>query len=209
MGKNTSIALWILIVILGILVLGYLSSLGVFEKIRKTGQAPSKAETIATIATYFEISLSANLTDPGIEFDIQSLPTNDNPGQNATLNYNVTTQETLYWVYNWAASNTPVDLCVRANNTLIGVGGVNKIGIANYTWANSTTNDVNNPSIGNFKAFFNSSENSNDIWDDGSYGVAINGYSYFRFWLNVSDAQPADVYRTWVEFKAIDDDNAC
>jgi hypothetical protein len=210
MGKNTSIALWVLIVILGILVFGYLSSVGVFEKVRKTGQATQdKAETIADIAIYFEIELSDNLTNPGIEFDINRLPTLTDPGDNATLNYDASDQ-TLYWVQNIVSSNTPVDLCIRANNTLIEQNNPNyRIGIGNYTWANSSNNNINEPSRSNYVRFQNSSESSGDEWWDGSYAVPIGSNQYFRFFLNVSDAQEAGIYRTWVEFKAIPDENSC
>ena len=96
MGKNIDYAMWVLIIILAVLVFGYLSSLGVFEKIRlKTiGKAPTtEAETYADIVAFYSINRSFVLAS-GINFSVTGTGIDNN---NATDNFDGSDQ-TLYYI---------------------------------------------------------------------------------------------------------------
>jgi len=198
MGKNIDYAIWVLIVILAVLVLGYLSSLGVFEKIRlKTvGKATEQeAETYADITKFYSINRSLVLAS-GINFSVTGTGTNDN---NATNNY--IGSQTEYHIGVETDSSINVDICITANDSL--QDPPNSIAISNYKWSNSTSNDINNPALGNAQSLVTQDYNN------ASYNIAIGGISNFRFWLDVPAGQAAGIYRNKVEFAAKEVDDPC
>lgn len=203
MEKNISVALWVLIGILAILVLGLLSTAGLFDKMGKTGRAiQDKAETEAEIFATFAINISENMTDPGIYFNISQLPTDS---KNASLNFDAS-DETRYYATVYYASNVNVDFCIRANDSLIEESGSGDyIGIGNYTYANHSTNDVNNPSFSDTKPLQASTTSWYDVVEDVLPGYDV----YFRWWLSVPNNQNPGTYRNRIEIKGIQTGNNC
>lgn len=201
MIKKTNYAIWILVGVLIILVFGLLSSFGVFDKIRlnPTGSAQVQdAETYADVQAYFSINMSLNLSARGVEFYIVALPTTNG---NAVANTDSSDQTVLYLTVG-AESNVPVQFCIRANDTLR--SGVSTIAAANYVWANSSTNDINNPALDNATELLLAPS-----WGDSIDGVTAANSVYYRFWLSVPGAQAPGDYRNQVNFKGIQTGGSC
>jgi hypothetical protein len=215
MEQKIDVAIWVLIAIFAILVLGLLSSIGAFSSIgaKKTGQAGTpkyeKAESLATIAKTFSVQLSTNFTSTGIYFNITELPTWH---KNASLNYYPTASSgTWFNISIGPESNVEVNLCLRANESLIdrNQGPPPVIPIENYFWSNYTNmNSVDYPTFTSRKSMESAVLNL-DTYDQAAQHVPIGGAAHFRFWLNVSDAQEPGDYRNRIEFKATERDSSC
>jgi hypothetical protein len=155
-----------------------------------TGAATSQSTSSqVVIQSYFSISLSGNLSE-GVDFGaVTSLPATD---LNATGNYNVTGNLSVYFITVSADSNGNVDFCIKADNLNTSAG--DEIGLANYTWSNSTSNDISNPPGSSGSAELTTS------YVQGST-VAPSGNIYYRFWLDIPSGQGAGTYNNTVYFK--------
>jgi len=163
-----------LIAVLFILVIGLVNNFNIFSSSSKiTGAATTaNAETSATIANYFALSLPSNVSTDGVIFDIQTIPATNS---NATANYNGTS-ETEFYLIVATDSNVNVDFCIKANGTL--VSGANEIALGNYTYANSTSNSITAPSTD--LTVITTSFVNTDV------NIAAGSVEYFRFWLSVN-----------------------
>jgi hypothetical protein len=165
--------------------------------VSKTGRAgdmqtsPSKVK----IKGYVAIARSDNLTD-GIDFgEVESLPA----FLNGTANYNGSDQ-TEYYISVAQQSNKAADFCLNA--TPLDTDAGDYIGLGNYTLANSSSNDANNPSL-NIRIPMPSTPTK------VSYNIGKGDDSYYRFWLNISDQQAPGLYNNSVSFIAVPTGDSC
>jgi len=165
--------------------------------ISKTGRAgdiktsPSQVKIKGHIA----LSMSDNLTD-GIDFgEVEDLPA----FLNATGNYNLSDQ-TGYDIYVDKSSNKAADFCINA--TPLDTDSGDYIGLDNYTLANSTSNDINNPSLQNRISM---PATPQLVAQDIGRDTFIN----FRFWLNISGGQAAGLYNNSVSFIGVPTGESC
>jgi hypothetical protein len=195
---------------LGLLVGGLIFSNYSIE-IPSTGAATTvDSNTTATIAAFFAINASTNLTS-GIRFDITSLPYRN---ANASANYlnasgggigggTTDANNTFYFVTVELDSNVNVDFCITANASLY--SGSNFINVTgNYSFANATVNNVTDPRLATQRHF-----NENATYKPVSQNRAVNQADYYRFWLNVSSAQAAGTYTNQIRFKGVQTSNLC
>ena len=187
----------LLVVLLIILVIGFVAiDSGVNLSRSITGRATAvDVQTSAMISNYFAITASSNLS-AGIEFQIATLPVTN---KNATKNYNVN-GETDYYILVEEDSNVNVDFCLKADGDLI--DGSNSIGLGNYSWANSTSTDINTPTLISADVFTTSFVN-------GLINAQKGTNSYYRFWLSVPASQAPGTYLNQVNFKVIQTGNSC
>ena len=205
MVKTNDYAIWLFAVLLIFLVFGLFSDLGVIKEKQVdkiTGRATTaNADTTASIANWFSINLSTNLSGSGIVFDIDNLPSYYT---NATANYdNVTggNNESKMFLTVDIDSNVNVDFCIKANESLR--AGSNTIALTNYTWANYTNTNVSYPPLAAAKPLINTS------FDNCSTSVGKGNSTYYRFWLNVSGDTAAGTYVNQINFKGVQTGNAC
>jgi hypothetical protein len=146
--------------------------------------------------------MSSNMSK-GIQFgNLTSLPvsyvnaTGNWAGINATpdnrTQYNVTVS------YD---SNVNVDFCVNGS-TLATTGGAT-IGSANYTWADSKSNNATDP----WPAPGNHTISASYV--AGMKNVAPGSAIFYRFWLNVSAATTPGVYNNTVYFQGVPTGDTC
>ena len=171
-----------------------------------TGRATAaNASSQVIISSYFAITLGTNLTADGIDFgNLTSLPTYQ---QNATLNYVVIAPDagtdenfTLYNMTVADDSNINIDGCIKANESM--KSGASQIGLPNYTWANSTGNNLSFPSI----TPWNTMTTSDAIT---ASNVAPANDVMYRFWLNVTGSTSPGTYTNTIEFKAVKTGDGC
>ena len=155
----------------------------------------------ATVNYFVAITMSTNMTE-GIRFSTIEANSADN---NATDNFN-SSDHTMYWIQNDWNSNTDIDVCIKDDAAL--TSGVNTIPNIGYTYMSNATNNLTNPGY---------EENTT------SAGIAIttayvtspftnitNGTnSYFRFFTDIPDSQPAGYYENNVYFKGIQAGQSC
>jgi hypothetical protein len=161
-----------------------------------TGYATTaNAETQAQIANYFSINSSENMSADGVVFAISSLPATS---ANATANY--VSDASLLFLTVETDSNVNVDFCVKANASL--VYGANTIELGNYTWSNSTANNVTTPDLAEASALLTTFDNS-------TLNVAPGSEDFYRFWLSVPSNQAPGTYRNQINFKGVQNGNEC
>lgn len=165
--------------------------------VSKTGRAgdmrtsPSKV----LIKGHIALSMSGNLSD-GIDFgEVENLP----DFINATANYNSTSQ-TGYDILVDKSSNKAADFCMNAS--LLDTDAGDYIGRGNYTFSNSTTNDINDPSLLNRMPL---PAAPIKVAEGISRDTSIN----FRFWLNISGGQEAGLYNNSVSFIGVPTMETC
>jgi hypothetical protein len=193
----------VLSIALVLLVAGLFINMQQIKKAEITGAATTfNATTTATIAEFFAINASTNLSANGIVFNITSLPTN---ASNATANYiNVPTNNgTDMYLTVESDSNVNVDFCIKANTSLFTSGG-SIINISNYTFANATNTNISFPGIDAQRVL---REGPN--FGNASFNRAPLQSDFYRFWLNVSAGQAAGTYVNQINFKGVRQGVSC
>jgi len=124
---------------------------------------------------------------------------------NATFNYNKTTNKTEYWAY---VSSSNLEICNGAkynlcsNLTCIGYDNF-EILIGNVSWSASGLNDEQNPSLSNSIRMVLGYDNENKTKPNSE------GYVYFRYWLDVPPGFPAYNYSTIYQIQAVQEGGNC
>jgi hypothetical protein len=151
-----------------------------------------------TVSPIAAIGLSSNLSD-GINFGILDPDTENN---NATDNYNDPGGNTSMWVYADPNNSMDIDICIMANASLTSGGGDVIENYNNYTWSDSEYNNVTlPPTYGwNITTYYNKTTYRQ---------IGPGERDYFRFWLDVPEAQPAGTYTNMVSFKAVPSGEDC
>jgi hypothetical protein len=164
-----------------------------------TGNVAQPTNSQLILEGYIAISLSSNLTY-GINFgNVTNLPSFY---INASANYaNESRTQTQYFVNISSDSNVNADICVKS--TRLNTSAGNEIGLANYTWSDSKSNNVTDPwpAPGN--------HTMSESYITGMRGIAPSNSAYYRFWLNVSAATAPGVYNNTVYFQAVTAGNPC
>lgn len=206
MVKINDRAIWLFLAILVVLVFGLFSDLGLFKNKdleRITGGATTAdATTSAFIDNYFAINMSANMSADGIKFDIQELPVYD---ANTTANYDNSSgglNQTKLFLTVEMDSNVNVRFCIKSNDTYLRAGS-NVIGIGNYTWSNSSVNNLTWPAFSLARAL------TNETYDNSSINIGKGNSSYYRFWLDVPGEQAPGTYKNQVNFKGVQQGTDC
>jgi hypothetical protein len=164
-----------------------------------TGHATDTSTTSnVTILKYLAIDASPALV-AGIEFgNITNLPI---ANQNASHNFDGAGSASQYYINVSTDSNTPVDFCILAdyalNNTESDV-----IPLANESYFYGTTSNAIDPAISNEVSFTTG-------YASAGTDVAEGSTNYFRFWLDVSAAQPSGLYDNTVSFKGVTTTTGC
>ena len=200
MVKKEDVSLIALNFLLILLVIGLFTQNYYGERVI-TGMATTlNISTTASIQSYFAINASTNMTNQGIVFNITTLPATN---ANATGNYISPPTSNLSYFYLTVEvdSNVNVDFCIKANDSLR--SGANFIDLGNYTFSNSTGNNITSPSIGSSRALVSS------YFLNSTRNLAINGVDYYRFWLSVPATQAAGTYVNTINFKGVQTGNAC
>jgi hypothetical protein len=177
-------------VVLGIVLFVSLSLLFVQNISVITGHA-SVGSTVSnvTISQYLSIDMSSDLLG-GIYFgDIQSLPAID---QNATKNYNGTSNATLYYINVSTDSNTNVTFCIRANQGMS--NGVETMNLQNESFSASDSSNATVPSLINETSM-------TTIQQIAGGNIGLGNAVYYRFWLDVPVGQAVGTYNNSVEFE--------
>ncbi|MEI6058922.1 MAG: hypothetical protein WCP89_04080 [archaeon] len=164
-----------------------------------TGHATSIGTTSnVTLINSLSIDLSTNLAE-GIMFGkLSSTGTYNN---NATHNYDGVSNVSTMFVNVSADSSVNVDLCLNANQSLISEGG-DIIDIGNETWANSSINTLEDPALGERRAFTLSGVKT-------GVDVAKGSSNYYRFWLDIPLGQKAGTYSNNVTFEGVATGESC
>jgi hypothetical protein len=164
-----------------------------------TGYATSGTTTSnVTISKYLAIAFSDDLSS-GIQFGtVNTLPATN---VNATENYGGGSSETLYYINVSNDGNTPIDICIGANDPLTS-SALDVIGVGNETYANSTSTTSTIPLVGNEVALTESYVKSGDA-------VAVGSQNYYRFWLDIPAIQPSGDYNNTLSFKGVSTGLAC
>lgn len=195
-----------LVLVFGVLFL--LSIVLLFSQSMKfTGYATeSNTTSNVTIASYFAIEMSANLSN-GIEFGTVSvLPTADvnatdnNNSVNTTAGGATYNQSTSLWMNVSTDSNTAVDFCLRADALNTSAG--DEITLANETWSNYSATNVTYPLNGSQTALTTS-------YAAAGNNVAVGGRNFYRFWLDVPPAIPTGTYNNTVWVKGVATGGGC
>ncbi len=148
------------------------------------------------IQKYVSAAKSNALSD-GINFgNLSTLPVTH---QNATANYNAT--ETNFNITVSSDSNVAMDFCIKANAGLETTGGASIIGLPNYTWSGSATNDEGNPAVPGVSL--------TTSYVAADTNIAGGSAENFRFWLNVSATTPAGTYNNTLYFKGLPTGDSC
>jgi len=185
----------VLVFLFGVLLV---TLIGLFAsiKVAKTGHAGDMRTTPSQvkIKAFVAIAMSDNLSQ-GIDFgEVETLPV----FLNGTANYNGTDQSG-YYISVSKDSNKRADFCLNASRLDTDTG--EEIGLGNYTWSNSSVTDITSPSLNNRVAF-------TETPVKGAFDVDKGTDQYFRFWLNITDAQPG-LYNNSVSFIAVPTGTSC
>ncbi len=204
--SQENLALTVLIVVFVFSLAGILNT-WLPEAVSITGHATEQsAASEVVIQSYFSIAMSDNLSN-GINF--QTVDVLPKYNINATGNYNTSEgggsigvgNQTEYYITNSWDSNVAIDLCIRADDNLTTLGGA-EILLQNYTWSDSTSNDVDNPAWAD-------SSNITLYYVKGSENIARNNSNYYRFWLNVTAGVSAGTYTNNLYFEGVQTGNEC
>ncbi len=203
--ERLNLALSALVLILVIAVIGLYSSLYTLQTSIIGLATEQSTVSEAVIAKYLAISKSGNLSD-GIDFgNITSLPATDT---NATMDYNSTEQpmnwanETLYWIELDYDSNTNVDFCVRS--TTFNTSGGDEIGLGNYTWNDSLSNNFTEPSL-----TYSGPMYTNQSYKKGLANLVPGNNATYRFWLDVPAYVNPGTYNSTVWFRGVPTGDSC
>jgi hypothetical protein len=182
-SNNTELALAVVAVVALLGVGAFIFQGAPFQTTNElTGRAVDNTLSRVVIQNYVAIAKGGNLSDQ-IDFGtINIMPTSN---INGTANYDPT--NTGYYVSVSADSNIGVDFCIRANASLTNAGA-NTIPLANYTWADDTTNGAGNP------APFGIALTTSYVATSASTNVLPGNDNYYRFWLDVDAATSPGTY---------------
>jgi len=188
--------------ILSVLIVAFsLSLLGLFIGVFQpsiTGAAVESTTSQVVISSYVALSKSTNLTG-GIDFGtISTLPVR---GVNATGNYNFSNNKTVYYVSISPDSNSAVDFCIKAD--AFNTSGGAEIGLGNYTWSDFAANNITHPEP--YPTITGMSTN----YITGSLAVAVGSDNAYRFFLNVTAAQPPGTYNNTVNIQGVPTGDSC
>jgi hypothetical protein len=154
-----------------------------------------------TIQNYLSIDMSDNLTD-GITFGtVATLPAIN---VNATHNFDAqgaVVNQSSFYVNVSTDSNTPVDFCIKANDSLVESGG-NVIGITNETYANNSLTNLTLPSS-------IAEEPITTTYDKATTNILQGGAEFYRFYLDVPAATAAGSYQNLIYFKGVTNGSVC
>ncbi len=174
------------------------------------GSTPSNV----SIQNYFATMMSGNLS-AGIDFG--NVYTTNFLDQNATQNWchatngtctNISSaavfNATYYYLNVSADSNTAVDFCIRANEALKVNGGVDVIGLGNetYTYTNVTNTNLTSPPQQGQAALTAS-------YVKASYNIQKGNSTFYRFFLDIPNAQAAGNYNNTVLFEGVQNNIGC
>lgn len=149
-----------------------------------------------TIANYYAISLSDDLSN-GIDFgSVTQLPTIK---QNATKN-NLSNGPPGYFITVSSDSNVNVSLCLNGTQ-MENVNGV-KLTYPSYVWNDSLTGSASSPNFPGIQL-------SNNLTDTSTPTIAPGVNNYFRFWLDVNSSTPPGTYNNSILFKAVKTGDTC
>ncbi len=165
-----------------------------------TGHATEAVTTSnVSIIKYLAIDPSIDL-ETGIVFEeIIALPTDND---NATHNYDGSSDATKYYINVSTDSNTDVDFCVKANIGLSTLGG-DIIGLGNESYSTNVTNsNLNTPGVG-------AEISMNTTYEKAANSVPIGNTSYWRFYLDVPVGQASGNYNNTVSFKGVTEGVIC
>ncbi|PJC45594.1 hypothetical protein CO037_00590 [Candidatus Pacearchaeota archaeon CG_4_9_14_0_2_um_filter_30_8] len=132
------------------------------------------------------VLLSDNLTT-GVRWNVVALPINDLDAVGNNLN------SSTYYIINVSATNTLVDLYVKANGDLINEG-LDTLGLGNETYSFNSTDSL---LIGANKSIMT----TNYSLIGGNMGD--NSVVYMKFYLDAPASQPAGTYLNNLSFKAV------
>ncbi|MBD3262799.1 hypothetical protein GF374_00275 [Candidatus Woesearchaeota archaeon] len=196
--KKEDVFLVALEIILVVCVIGLISDSLPSSGNLLTGQATTQTTTSqVTIQNYLSISSSSNLS-AGVDFGtINSLPVTN---QNATNNYN-SSNNTEYSIAVSTDSNTNVDFCIHASE--LNTTGGDVIGLGNYSWEDDSVNNLTAP------ATYGQANLNTSTYAVGSTGVTPGNDNYYRFWLNITVAQPPGTYNNTLFFKGVPTGDGC
>lgn len=154
--------------------------------------------TNVSVSKYLAVTFGANLAS-GIEFGkVVFLPA---ANVNASHNYDGINNATTFYIAVSSDSNSAVDFCIKADKGLTSPA-LDVIGLGNETYSNSTTTNLNFPSL--------SSETSlTTNYTKSSYGVGTGDSVYWRFWLDVPVSQPSGEYNNTISFKGVTSGSVC
>jgi hypothetical protein len=128
-----------------------------------------------------------------------------NKWNNASWNYNASSQKTEYWIKN--DGTFPIDICQKANSNMVCQDpwcGSYEIYIGNVSWSNSTLNDASNPSFSTlYPLTLDYSGNKS------AYNLEPGSTIYLRFFFFVPPYVPSGKYNTSIVFKAVEAGNPC
>ncbi len=189
---------WYKVILIAVLVLSLVFLF--FENVNAiTGHATEGSTTSnVTIEKYLAINFCTNLSE-GIYFgSVDTLPANN---INATHDYDGASSATTYCTIVSADSNTNIDFCTKANAGLTSLA-LEVIGLGNETYSNATTTSVTVPELANQVSMTTSYVKSGN-------SIAPAGYNYYRFWLDISAAQPSGDYNNSVSFKGVTTGLSC
>jgi len=165
---------------------------------RVTGYAVSTTVSNVTISSYVSMSLSTNLSSGILFGTVSNLPA---VYANASHNYDGGSSMSTMFVNISTDSNSAVDLCTKANANMQDAG-TDTIGIANETYANSTTSDTSSPAIANNVSFTTS-------YVSAGKAVARGSQQYYRVWISIPVGQAMGTYNNTLSFEGVSTGGAC
>lgn len=151
-----------------------------------------------TIQSYLAIDFCENLSTGILFGDVISLPATN---INGSHNYDGTADASTYCIMVNEDSNTEVDFCLKADDDLTSPA-LDTIGLANETYANATSTDINTPSLANQVSMTTS-------YVKAGSNIGIGDTNYYRFWLDIPGGQATGTYNNTVSFKGVNTGNAC
>ena len=207
-NKGTITLAFFLIFVL-ILISFFLSS---YVSLAATTEEETTGSNI-TVTKQVAISKSTNLTAGiilGPPSDSGCGASGCDPGSdnlNATGNFN-STNHTQFWLTMDSTTNTPIDICIKANAVL--TSGSNTIANTNYHWNASTSNTPTEGSL--LPKWVPDTDISTtyqyvEVFNDTASGSTTQ-FS-FRFSLNIPSGAVAGTYNNTIYFKATENTTAC
>ena len=184
--KGEVILIWLCVAVFVFSIIVLVS--GIF----RTGYATSASTSSnVTIATYFSIAMSTNLSGGILFGTLNSTAATD---VNATGNYqNVPTNNaTQYNITVSADSNSNVTFNITANAALATSGG-DVLGLGNETYSNSTSTNITFPNVTSQIALTTGQVRAGN-------NIGVGNSVHYRFWLDVPSGQATGSYNNTITF---------
>jgi len=199
--KSDAIAVTTLSLVAILLLVAGISLSGIVPSITGFASQTAESETQVTISEYYAIYASDNLVD-GIAFGSLIHNTQDNA---ATDNANGGGSGSTLYLESSSDSNIDLALCIKASDDLVNITNSipTIIKIGNLTWANDTSTDSGTPKL----AF--ETEMTKSYVHALNLTTSVPDIAYFRFWLDVPNAQPALQYNNTLYFYSMKEGDTC